>query len=197
MTSAGGEPEAARAQRAIRVTLPPSRGADPPPMRRSAPLLLLVSVLVLASGGAADPLAPPALGLHDRLDLGLRAVDVALDVASPGAASNAVSGEGRVETELALGARLAFVQPYTVALDGTRLGASRIEARRALELGAQTLASLDLSAERGVAGAAARARTRVAHRFTPLAQAELSVDLGAASGGARSLAGGVRFERRF
>jgi len=166
-------------------------------MGRCAPLLLFVSALGLASAAAADASAPPALGLHDRIDLGLRALDVALEVAKPPAAGSAVSGEGRVETELALGARLALVQPYTFAVSGTRLGAQRIEARRSVALGARTLASVDLSAERRLEGASAHARTRLAHRFTPLARAELSLDLGSEPGAPHSLGGALRFERRF
>lgn len=197
MLAKGSDEARTRVDPAMAVTLWPWRRADRHVMRCCARLLLLASFLGLASRAAAEPPVSPAFGLHDRIDLGLRTVDVALDVASPGAASEAVTGQGRVETELVLGTRLALVQPYHVAVAGARLGAPRIEARRSIELGARTLASVDLAAERESAGTASRASTRLVHRFTSLVRGEVSVDVGEAPGGARRFGGALRLERRF
>jgi hypothetical protein len=161
---------------------------------------------VSAPAARADALAtaPEAARpvVHERLDLGLRQLDLALDVASPTSGVAAVSGEARIETELALGAALVLRQPYTVSIDGARaLGASRIEARRALQLGAATVASVDVIAEPLARGLAPRAQTRLEHRFTPDSRAELAVGLGATDPGlathARAVSGTLRFEHRF
>lgn len=172
-------------------------------MRHSVSTLVFALLLGLAAGsGAADPVASPPLGLHERLDLGPRQLDLALDVASPTSGVAAVSGEARIETELALGAGLVLRQPYTVSLGGERaLGASRIEARRALQLGSATVATVDLIAEPLSHGLAPRARTRLEHRFNLDSRAELALGVGASETAAaaheNAVSGMLRFEHRF
>lgn len=194
----------ARRPRATPITFPGGARSDPASVQHSVlAILLLAAALGLGPGiAAADPVAAPAVGLHERLDLGPRHLDVALDVASPTSGVAAVSGEARMETELAFGAELLVRQPYTVSLDGERaLGGSRIEARRAMQLGAATVATLDVIAEPLARGLAPRAQTRLEHRFTEDSRAELAVGLGASdarlAARAHAVSGSLRFEHRF
>ncbi|HVP27722.1 MAG TPA: hypothetical protein VMW35_01000 [Myxococcota bacterium] len=169
---------------------------------RALAALAVVMVLGFCLGAARADTATPSSaavprGFRDRIDLGPRALDVAVDVASPGAGSTSLSGEGRVETDLVLGTRLVVHQPYKVSLDGgSPLSAPRIEARRDVRLGPDTVGSLGLSTEPFVHAASPRAETRLEHRLTATSRVSLALDLGELQR-ARPVGATLRFERRF